>query len=97
MGTSDGLRSVQRSISLDANIWAVAITDGVARAGSRTGIAVDIGAAVQGYVEGAADAQCVAERILDAAVQRDRGRPVDDMSVVVLVFWHRNSLTSADS
>lgn len=84
MGTSDGLRPVQRSISLDSNIWAVAVTDGVAHAGSRTGIAVDIGAVVQGYVEGAADAECVAKRILDAAVQRDRGRPVDDMSVVVL-------------
>lgn len=84
MGTSDGLRPVQRSVSLGENIWAVAVTDGVARAGSRTGIAVDIGAAVRAYVEDTTDAQFVAERILAAAVQRDRGRPVDDMSVVVL-------------
>ncbi|MDQ3326907.1 MAG: serine/threonine-protein phosphatase [Chloroflexota bacterium] len=84
LGNGDLIRPVQRSVLLKENIWAVVVTDGIARAGTRTGEVVDIGTAVRAYVEDATDAQCVAERLLSDAVQRDRGRPVDDMSVAVL-------------
>jgi len=84
LGMSDRLWPVQRTVPLGENIWVIAVTDGIARAGSRTGVAVDIGTTVCGHVVDAPNARCVAERILGDALHRDRGRPVDDMSVAVL-------------
>jgi serine phosphatase RsbU (regulator of sigma subunit) len=66
-------------------IAAVIVTDGVAGAGSRkSGEPFDLAETVQvSFAEGGST-QEIADRILNSAVDKDGGRPADDMTVLVL-------------
>lgn len=74
-------------LQLKSGLMVVSYTDGIHSAGnrSRTG-SFDVSAVI-----GSIQAQCdssqeVANAILDQAVSRDQGRPIDDMAVVVLTI-----------
>lgn len=74
---------VERPIEPDSCL--VAYTDGIESAGRRQGRSLDVPAEARRLVEQPdASALTVAERLLDAAVALDQGRPSDDMSVVAL-------------
>jgi len=54
-------------------------------AGSRTGEKLDVVTALQGLLDEEACApEMIADALLDMALKIDHGRPVDDISIVVL-------------
>jgi serine phosphatase RsbU (regulator of sigma subunit) len=63
----------------------VVVTDGVPEGGLRFGKPLDLLATLTGLMNrDGIDAQTLANRLLDAAIAADHGRPADDMSVLVL-------------
>lgn len=72
-------------LPLDVGTTVIIFTDGVWTAGERFGQRIDLIAFVEGLVAaGCGHPQDLAERLLAEAIARDRGRPVDDMSLLVL-------------
>jgi serine phosphatase RsbU (regulator of sigma subunit) len=72
-------------IPVEAGLTAVMFTDGMVHAGSRTGETFDVVTVLQGLLDEEACApEMIAEALLDMALRIDHGRPVDDISVVVL-------------
>lgn len=61
----------------------IIITDGIWRAGHHSGGAMDI-VAVMAQMEACGSAQEIANRVLDAALTLDQGRPRDDSTVLVV-------------
>ncbi len=85
VGLYRGTRPVINEIPLKAGLTTVTFTDGLVHAGSRTGQDMDICTSLEALVEcGEPAAQCIADSLLAHAVKLDQGRPVDDISVVVL-------------
>ncbi len=63
----------------------VLFTDGLVHAGSRSGESLDIKTFLEGHLEDEeVDPEEIADNLLANAMQLDRGRPVDDISVVVI-------------
>ncbi|MCI0520688.1 MAG: serine/threonine-protein phosphatase [Chloroflexi bacterium] len=72
-------------VSLTPGLTALVFTDGLVHAGSRTGGSLDIRASLQSLLEEEdLSPQTIADELLEAAYRLDQGRPVDDISVVVL-------------
>jgi serine phosphatase RsbU (regulator of sigma subunit) len=72
-------------IPVEAGLTAVMFTDGMVHAGSRTGEKLDIVTTLQGLLDEEACApEMIADALLDMALRIDHGRPVDDISIVVL-------------
>ncbi len=72
-------------LPVEAGLTAVMYTDGMVHAGSRTGEKLDLVTATQGLLDEEACApEWIADSLLDMAIRMDQGRPVDDISVVVL-------------
>lgn len=72
-------------LPVEAGLTAVMFTDGLVHAGSRTGEKLDINTAVQALLDEEACApEQIADSLLDLALRLDHGRPVDDISIVVL-------------
>jgi len=84
-------RPVISEISLEKNLTAVVFTDGLIHAGSRTGEKIDIVACLKCFLEEEDPSpQMIADNLIDHAIKLDLGRPVDDISVVVVrVTKHR--------
>ncbi len=78
-------RPVITELPLAAGITVVVFSDGLVHAGSRTGQRLDIFTCLQALVDDEDPSpQCIADSLLESAVKLDQGRPVDDISVVVL-------------
>jgi serine phosphatase RsbU (regulator of sigma subunit) len=72
-------------IPIAAGTHIVVLTDGVVEGGLRYGHALDVAACLaQSLAHCPASAQSIADEILTNAIRADRGRPADDMSVLVL-------------
>jgi serine phosphatase RsbU (regulator of sigma subunit) len=70
---------------LDAGLTAVAYTDGLVHCGSRYGQHFDIELHLKALLEEEqASPQQIADSLLNQALMLDQGRPVDDISIVVL-------------
>ncbi|MFN8592976.1 MAG: PP2C family protein-serine/threonine phosphatase [Thermomicrobiales bacterium] len=64
----------------------ILVSDGIAHSGSRRGLPrFDLGECAR-QTGATVDAQTIADYILAAAIERDAGKPADDMSVVVLTL-----------
>lgn len=77
-------RPLISEMPLEPGLTVVLFTDGLIHAGSRTGENLDIIAFLQSHVEDESDPQEIADDLLMVALQLDRGRAVDDISVVVI-------------
>jgi serine phosphatase RsbU (regulator of sigma subunit) len=87
-------RPVITEFPVQPGMTAVMYTDGLVHAGSRTGDKMDVRTILQSLLE-AEDppAQMIADSLLDHAYKLDQGRPVDDISVVVLrITNHQGSI-----
>jgi len=85
VGLYRGTRPSIIEIPLDAGLTAVMYTDGLVHAGDRSGEKMNVTAVLQDLLDEEDPApQSLADRLLDTAVRLDRGRPIDDISVVVL-------------
>jgi serine phosphatase RsbU (regulator of sigma subunit) len=78
-------RPLINEMPLEPGLTVVLFTDGLIHAGSRSGETLDVKAFLDAHIEEeAAEPQVIADRLLSDALQLDRGRPVDDISVVVI-------------
>jgi serine phosphatase RsbU (regulator of sigma subunit) len=85
IGLYRGTRPLITEIPLEPGLTTVTFTDGIIHAGSRYGQSMDVPTNLQALLEEEdPGAQFIADAILEHAVKLDRGRPSDDVSVVVL-------------
>ncbi|HYH10894.1 MAG TPA: SpoIIE family protein phosphatase, partial [Thermomicrobiales bacterium] len=74
-----------RQIPLESGLTIVLFTDGIPHSGRRARLGpLDYRAFAEGNFEPGMPAQEMADRLLDHAIERDQGRPGDDMAVVAL-------------
>ena len=87
-------RPLISEIPLEAGLTIVLFTDGMVHAGSRYGESFEIPTCLQAILEEEEpSAQEIADALLFHAMQLDEGRPVDDISVVVIqVASHEGDL-----
>jgi len=86
IGVYRGTKPVITELPLVAGTVVVVFTDGIMDAGERYGERLDLPAVLKEYLgSGTCHAQDLADGLLERAVNLDRGRPADDMTVLVLV------------
>jgi len=90
VGVHRGTKPIVVELSLQAPTTVVLFTDGLLDAGQRYGGSLDIPAAVQTLCDdqGCA-AQSIADQLLVRALQLDRGRAGDDITILVLTVHTR--------
>lgn len=87
IGIHAGVKPVITELPIAPNIWVIVFTDGVLEAGQRFGASFDIVSWVTAHpVQGEETAASLADAMLARAVELDRNRPQDDMSVLVLAL-----------
>jgi serine phosphatase RsbU (regulator of sigma subunit) len=85
IGTSRNIRPAISEIALEGWTSIIMYTDGILHAGDRYGQELDICTMLEGLLEEQdPSSQEIADALLANAMSLDRGRPNDDMSVVVL-------------
>jgi serine phosphatase RsbU (regulator of sigma subunit) len=90
VGTRIGIRPEINEIPLELGLVAIAFTDGLVHAGERAGQQLDLPACIEDLLEeGDPHPSRWADHLLDQAVTLDQGRPVDDISVVVVATLPR--------
>jgi serine phosphatase RsbU (regulator of sigma subunit) len=78
-------RPLISEIPLQPGLTAVIYTDGLVHAGSRTGEGLDVVTCLKAFLDEEDPApEAIADSFLEQAVRLDQGRPVDDITVVVL-------------
>lgn len=78
-------RPVIAEVPLEVGLVALVFSDGLVHAGERQGRPLDIPSCLEALLaDPQIGAQAIADGLLQQALQRDEGRPVDDISVVVL-------------
>ncbi len=90
VGIYPGTKPVITELPIVPHTWLVVFTDGVLAAGERYGERLDVVQLVTNFLaSGEVDAQALADAILERAVELDRGRPSDDISVLVIAIVPR--------
>ncbi len=77
-------RPVIHELVLEEGLTVLVFTDGLVHAGDRAGHSLAIPEAFHQLHEIGCNSQEIADRLLDQALALDQGRPVDDISIVVL-------------
>ena len=77
-------RPLISEMPLEPGLTVVVFTDGLVHAGSRSGECLDIATFLEAHIEDEPNPQEIADSLLTDALQLDHGRPVDDISVVVI-------------
>ncbi|MBN2386106.1 MAG: SpoIIE family protein phosphatase [Anaerolineales bacterium] len=91
LGVSRNVRPVISEIPLEPGLTVVVYTDGLVHAGERNSRPMDVCISLQAMLEDQDPSpQAIADALLDEAVRLDDGRPVDDISVVVLRVLKRS-------
>ena len=90
VGIYPGTKPVITELPIVPHTWLVVFTDGVLAAGDRYGERLDMVQLVTDFLSSReGDAQAMADAILEQAVELDRGRPSDDISVLVIAIVPR--------
>jgi serine phosphatase RsbU (regulator of sigma subunit) len=85
IGLYRGTRPLISEVDLEPGLTAVVFSDGLVHAGDRYGQSMDVPTSLQALLDGDdPSAQMIADSLLEHALRLDRGRPSDDVSVVVL-------------
>ena len=85
LGISRNVRPVISELSVEPGLTIVFYTDGLVHAGEKHGRPMDVCTALEAiFEEQDPSAQEIADALLEQACRLDDGRPVDDISVVVL-------------
>lgn len=91
IGLYRGTRPLISEVSLEPGLTAVIYSDGIVHAGSRYGESMDVPTGLKALLEAEEpSAQLIADSLLEHALKLDRGRPGDDISVVVLRVMRAN-------
>ncbi len=91
VGVQRNIRPHITEIPLKENLAVVLFSDGLTHAGDRKGDQLDVRGFVQQLSNQGLDARAWADRLLEEALRRDEGRPVDDISVVVAAVQPRST------
>jgi serine phosphatase RsbU (regulator of sigma subunit) len=90
LGVSRSVRPVISEFPIEPGLVIVIYTDGLVHAGERIGRPLDVCTSLKALLEDQDPApQATADTLLAEAVSLDEGRPVDDISVVVLKVTER--------
>jgi len=84
IGIHRDTRPLISEMPLEPGLTVVVFTDGLVHAGTRSGESLDIETFLEAHIEEEPNPQEIADSLLTDALQLDRGRPVDDISVVVI-------------
>jgi serine phosphatase RsbU (regulator of sigma subunit) len=85
IGTNRNIRPSISEVSIQNDLTAVMFTDGLTTAGDRKGHSLDIYTTLEALLEDQQPTpQYLADSLLNQAIKLDDGRPMDDISVVVL-------------
>ncbi len=85
VGIYRGTRPVISEAAIELGLTALIYTDGLIHAGERSGVSMDVSTCLSALLEDEnPSAQCIADSLLEHAVKLDQGRPVDDITIVVL-------------
>jgi hypothetical protein len=85
IGTSRNIRPSISEVGIQRGLTAVMYTDGLTTAGGRKGTSLDICTTLEALLEDQQPTpQYLADSLLNQALKLDDGRPMDDISVVVL-------------
>jgi serine phosphatase RsbU (regulator of sigma subunit) len=85
IGLYRGTRPVITEVDLEPGLTTVVFTDGIVHAGSRYSQSIDIPTCLKALLENEDPSpQFIADSLLENALNLDRGRAADDISVVVL-------------
>lgn len=85
IGTNLNIRPSISQVGIQNGLTAVMFTDGLTTAGSRKGSSLDIRTTIEALLEDQQPSpQYIADSLLNQALKLDDGRPMDDISVVVL-------------
>jgi serine phosphatase RsbU (regulator of sigma subunit) len=85
IGTSRNIRPSISEVGIQKGLTAVMYTDGLTTAGGRKGTSLDICTTLEALLEDQQPTpQYLADSLLNQALKLDDGRPMDDISVVVL-------------
>ncbi len=88
VGMGVGVRPVIREWPLQDRMTVLAFSDGLLAAGTRVGRQVPYTALLQAFHrEDGRNAQHLADRLLQEALELDQGRPVDDTTVLVVTVY----------
>jgi serine phosphatase RsbU (regulator of sigma subunit) len=91
IGLYRGTRPVINELALEPGLTTVVYTDGMVHAGSRYGQSISVRTGLQALLENEDPSpQFIADSLLENALNLDRGRPSDDISVVVLRVMSRS-------
>ncbi len=92
IGNSRNIRPVISEIPLEHGTTVVVYTDGLSNAGKHIGQSIDICTLLESLLEDQEpSSQEIADTILSEAVRLDHNRPNDDMSIVVLRVYPRET------
>ncbi len=88
-------RPVIVEVRLAAGLCAIVFSDGLLHAGSRNGNVIDLFSVLEQYGNKTdAPPQIIADNLLEQAVLQDKGKPTDDISIVVIkVFPYHGDQT----
>jgi serine phosphatase RsbU (regulator of sigma subunit) len=90
IGLYRGTRPVINEVGLELGLTIVVYSDGIDHAGSRYGDSMDVNTCLVALLENEDPSpQFIADSLLINALNLDRGRPSDDISVVVLRVMNR--------
>jgi serine phosphatase RsbU (regulator of sigma subunit) len=90
IGLYRGTRPVINELALEEGLTTVVYTDGMVHAGSRYGQSIDVVTGLLALLENEDPSpQFIADSLLENALTLDRGRPSDDISIVVLRVMSR--------
>jgi serine phosphatase RsbU (regulator of sigma subunit) len=84
-------RPLISELPLEPGLTVLFFTDGLIHAGSREGESLDIKAVLHAHLDQEPNPQFIADQLLAQALELDHGRPVDDISVVVIQVTSENS------
>lgn len=87
IGVYQWTKPLVRELPIEPGLRIALFTDGVTHSGMRRGAAsLDFPAVADEVLREQASAQVIADRLLRIAVERDQGRPFDDIAVVALTI-----------
>jgi serine phosphatase RsbU (regulator of sigma subunit) len=90
IGIYRGTRPLINEIPLEVGTIVIVFSDGITHAGSRDGQSIDITTCLEGILEEDPTAEVIADSFLNHAIMLDQGRPVDDISIVVIQVSRRS-------
>jgi serine phosphatase RsbU (regulator of sigma subunit) len=98
VGVHRSTKPLVTELPLRTDTTVVLFTDGLLHAGQRYGQAIDLPAAVQALCrDQGCQAQAIADQLLAQALELDRGRPGDDITVLVLTVRAGDASPSLDT